>query len=363
MRTPDLNIADVQPLPSPAEVLASLPQSTAQADFVAHSRQTLREILFGDDPRLVAIVGPCSLHDVTAAREYAHRLADLAYELDERIVLVMRTYFEKPRTVGGWKGLLLDPQLDGSGNISHGLRLARGLLREILDLGLPTATEFLDPLSPPYLADLVCWTAIGARTSESQLHRQMASALSMPIGFKNSTDGNVRHAIHGIKAAAQRHTFLGLAADGRAAAIHTLGNSDCHLVLRGGASGPNYAPEQISEADVLLARAGLPRSIVVDCSHDNSGRSPERQPGVLKEVIRQVSAGRSAIKGVMLESNLFFGNQPHPGAQGTARYGVSITDGCMDWPLTERCLREAYHALGSRLAGSRLSAAEPVLAK
>ncbi|ACB75502.1 3-deoxy-7-phosphoheptulonate synthase [Opitutus terrae] len=361
MRTPDLNVAAISPLPAPAELLATLPRTPAQADFVAHSRQTLREILFGDDPRLLAIVGPCSIHDVAAAREYARRLADLAYELDDRIVIVMRAYFEKPRTVGGWKGLLLDPHLDGSGDIARGLQLARGLLRDILDLGLPTATEFLDPVSPQYLADLVCWTAVGARTAESQPHRQLASALPMPIGFKNSTDGNLRNAVHGIKAAAQRHTYFGLTADGRSAAIHTRGNPDCHLVLRGGSAGPNYSAEHLVEADVLLAKAGLHRTIMVDCSHDNSGRVPERQPRILADVTRQILAGRTALRGVMLESNLFAGNQPHPPPTGPLRYGVSITDACMDWSMTQQCLRAAYRSLAPRFVSA--PAPEPAFAK
>lgn len=352
-RTVDQNIADLQPLPGPAELMASLPRTLRQADFVRHSRQTIREILFGGDPRLLVVVGPCSIHDLSAARDYARRLAALSCELDDRLVIVMRAYFEKPRTVGGWKGLLFDPHLDGSDDIAEGLHLARLLLQDILDLGLPTATEFLELVSPQYLADLVCWTAIGARTSESQPHRQLASGLSMPVGFKNGTDGNVRNAIHGIKAAAQRHTFFGVTPDGRAAAVRTRGNPDCHLVLRGGSGGPNYSAAHTAAADVLLAKASLRRSIMIDCSHDNSGRSPERQPAVLAAVVQQIAAGTHPITGVMLESNLVAGSQPHPQPGVTPRYGVSITDGCMDWATTERCLRETYRALAPRFEPAR----------
>lgn len=352
-RTVDLNIVDLQPLPGPAELLGKFPRTLRQADFVRHSRQAIREILFGGDPRLLVVVGPCSIHDVAAARDYARQLAALASELDDRLLIVMRAYFEKPRTVGGWKGLLFDPHLDGSDDIEEGLHLARRLLQDVLDLGLPTATEFLESVSPQYLADLVCWSAIGARTAESQPHRQLASGLSMPVGFKNSTDGSVRNAIHGIKTAAQRHSFFGITPDGRAAAVRTRGNPDCHLVLRGGTAGPNYAPKQVAAADVMLAKASLQRSIVIDCSHDNSGRSPERQPLVLADVVQQVLAGRHPITGVMLESNLAGGNQPHPLPGEVLRYGVSITDGCMDWATTERCLRETHRALAPRFAAER----------
>jgi len=344
--TADLRISACRPLPPPAQLLASLPKTPAQAELVRRSRTTVHGILTGEDPRLLVVVGPCSIHDLEAGREYGRRLAALARELDDRLVIVLRAYFEKPRTGCGWQGLILDPDLDGTGDIAKGLRLARGFLREMLDLGLPTATEFLDPLSPQYLADLVCWTAIGARTSESQMHRQMASGLSMPLGFKNGTDGEVHGAVHGIKAAGKGQSFLGISADGRAAAVRTQGNPDCHIVLRGGASGPNYSAADLAEVESRLEAAGVSRAIVVDCSHDNSGRRPERQPGILEEVIGQALSGNHSIVGVMLESNLCGGSQAL--APGKLRYGVSITDGCLGWQDTEACLRGAHAALAPR---------------
>lgn len=353
-RTSDLNVLEYRPLPTPTELLAVLPKTSAQAAFVCERRQAIRRILSGDDRRLLIVVGPCSIHDLAAGRDYAQRLAALADELDDRLVIVMRAYFEKPRTNGGWKGLLLDPHLDGTGDVAQGLRLARQFLCDVLDLGLATATEFLDPISPQYLADLVCWTAIGARTSESQTHRQLASGLSMPLGFKNGTDGNIRSAVNAIAAAAHGQTFLGIGADGQAAAIRTGGNPDCHLVLRGGAGGPNYSAPQIAIVEAMLAQAGLTRPILVDCSHDNSGRQPDRQPDVLQEVVSQICAGNRSIIGLMIESNLFGGNQPTPVLSHPSRYGVSITDGCLDWPTTQRCLRQAHAALAGRFTSPNL---------
>jgi len=349
-RTSDLNVIEYRSLPTPTELLAALPKTAAQSAFVHERRQVIRRILSGEDRRLLMIVGPCSIHDLDAGREYARRLAALADELDNRLVVVMRAYFEKPRTTTGWKGLLLDPHLDGTCDVIQGLQLARQFLRDVLDLGLATATEFLDPISPQYLADLICWSAIGARTSESQTHRQLASGLSMPVGFKNSTDGNIRNAVNAIKAAVLGQTFLGIASDGRAASIRTRGNPDCHLVLRGGATGPNYTAPQIAAVEALLEKAGVSHSILVDCSHDNSHRQPERQPGVFHNVIGQINAGNRSIVGLMLESNLFAGNQPVPIRQKALRYGISITDGCLDWPSTERCLCEAHAALSHRIA-------------
>jgi 3-deoxy-7-phosphoheptulonate synthase len=260
----------------------------------------------------------------------------------------MRVYFEKPRTTVGWKGLIMDPHLDGSHDIATGLRTARTFLREVLDLGLPTATELLDPITPQYIADLICWSAIGARTAESQTHRQMASGLSMPLGFKNGTDGSITTAINAIKAAAQPHTFLGINLDGRASAIVTRGNPDCHVVLRGGSAGANYSRSHIAQTEQLLAKAGLPKAILVDCSHDNSAKQPERQPDVVRELLGQIAAGNTSIMGAMLESNLEAGNQPFPQPKEKLRYGVSITDACIDWATTEKLVRDLHAALTPR---------------
>jgi len=347
-RTSDLNILECKPLPSPAELLTTLPKTGAQAALVCRSRRMIHDILSGVDPRLLVVVGPCSIHDIAAGREYGRRLAALAHELDDRLMIVMRTYFEKPRTNVGWQGLIFDPRLDGSGDIALGLRLARRFLGEMLDLGLPTATEFLGPISPQYIADLVCWAAIGARNVESQLQRQLASGLSMPLGFKNGTEGMLPSTVNAILAAGQIQTFLGITSAGCVAAVRTCGNQDCHIVLRGGASGPNYSAAHLAAVESLLDQAGLPRAIMVDCNHDNSGRQPERQPGILAEVVGQILAGNRSIIGVMVESNLCGGRQPLGRCLNGLRYGVSITDGCLDWPATERCLRETHAALAPR---------------
>jgi 3-deoxy-7-phosphoheptulonate synthase len=317
---------------------------------VSRARREIHRLIFTDDKRFLFIVGPCSIHDLDAGRDYAKRLAALAREVADRVMIVMRVYFEKPRTTVGWKGLVMDPHLDGSNDIAAGLRLARTFLRDVLDLGLPTATELLDPITPQYIADLICWSAIGARTAESQTHRQMASGLSMPLGFKNGTDGSITTAINAIKAAAQPHTFLGINLDGAASAIVTRGNPDCHIVLRGGATGPNYSPTHIAQTEQFLAKAGLPKSILVDCSHDNSSKQPERQPEVVRAVLNQVSAGSASIMGAMVESNLGPGNQPFPQPREKLRYGVSITDACIDWPTTESLVREIHAVLAPRFA-------------
>jgi 3-deoxy-7-phosphoheptulonate synthase len=268
-------------------------------------------------------------------------------------MIVMRVYFEKPRTTVGWKGLIMDPHLDGSNDIAAGLRIARTFLRDVLDLGLPTATELLDPITPQYIADLVCWSAIGARTAESQTHRQMASGLSMPIGFKNGTDGSVQTAVNAIRAASQPQTFLGINLEGAASAVVTAGNPNCHIVLRGGSSGPNYSREHIARTEQQLEAAGLIKSIMVDCSHDNSAKMPERQPEVMRALLAQVEAGNSSILGGMIESNLLAGSQPFPQPIEKLRRGVSITDGCIDWATTESLVREVHAALASRFAPVR----------
>lgn len=350
LRTSDINVVETRPLPTPAALLEELPKSAAQADFVTRARREIHRLIFTDDRRLLLIVGPCSIHDLAAGREYASRLATLARAVADRMMIVMRVYFEKPRTTVGWKGLIMDPHLDGSHDLAAGLRLGRTFLRDVLDLGLPTATEFLDPITPQYMADLVCWGAVGARTTESQTHRQMASGLSMPLGFKNGTDGSLQSALNAIKAASQPQTFLGINLAGAASAIVTRGNPDCHIVLRGGGNGPNYSPEHIARTEELLARVGLPKSILVDCSHDNSAKQPERQPEVMRALLAQIAAGNTSIMGAMLESNLSAGNQPFPQPREKLRYGVSITDGCIDWATTESLIREVHASLAPRFA-------------
>jgi len=347
-KTSDINVVETSVLPSPAQLVDELPKTESQAAFIARAREEIRRLIFTDDKRFLLVVGPCSIHDTAAGAEYAQKLAKLSREVSDRIMIVMRVYFEKPRTTVGWKGLIMDPRLDGSHDIAAGLRAARAFLREVLDLGLPTATELLDPITPQYIADLVCWSAIGARTTESQTHRQMASGLSMPLGFKNSTDGTIQAAINAIKAASQSQTFLGISMDGAASAVTTRGNPNCHIVLRGGSAGPNYSPAHIAEVEKLLTKAGLPKTILVDCSHDNSAKQPERQPEVLRDILAQIAAGNASILGAMLESNLQAGNQPFPQPKENLRPGVSITDGCIDWTTTEKVVREIHAALAPR---------------
>ncbi len=349
-RPPGLNLTESRPLPTPAELAATLPRTATHSERVNTHRNAIRQTMLGLDPRLVVIVGPCSIHDVEAGREYASRLARLARELDDRLLIVMRTYFEKPRTALGWPGLIHDPELDASGDVARGLHLARALLRDVVDLGLPTATEFLDPIVPHYLADLVCWAAIGARTSESQPHRQLASGLAMPVGFKNSTDGRFQTAVNAIKAARRPHILLGVLPDGRPGAFQTQGNAHCHIVLRGGALGPNYNASHVATVESILTRENLPRSIMVDCSHDNSSRQPDYQPDILADVLLQLNSGTRSLFGVMLESNLLAGSQPLRLPRSQLRPGLSITDPCLDWHVTEHCLREAHAMLAPRFA-------------
>ncbi len=349
-KTSDINVVETRALPSPAALIAELPKSETQAEFVAQARQDVHRIIFTNERRFLLIVGPCSIHDLKAGREYARRLAALAAEVSDRVMIVMRVYFEKPRTTVGWKGLIMDPHLDGSHDIAAGLRLARTFLRDVLDLGLATATEFLDPITPQYIADLVCWSAIGARTAESQTHRQMASGLSMPMGFKNGTDGSVQTAINAIRAASQPQTFLGINLDGAASAVVTAGNPNCHIVLRGGSAGPNYSREHVQKTEQALEAAGLIKSILVDCSHDNSKKKPELQPEVMRDLLSQITAGNTSIMGAMIESNLEAGSQPFPQPIYKLRRGVSITDGCIGWETTEALVRETYASLGKRFS-------------
>jgi 3-deoxy-7-phosphoheptulonate synthase len=347
-KTSDINVVETRSLPSPAQLLAEIPKTEKQASFVTQAREEISRIIFTDEKRFLLLIGPCSIHDTVAGADYARKLAALSREVADRIMIVMRVYFEKPRTTVGWKGLIMDPHLDGSHDIAAGLRTARTFLLEVLDAGLPTATELLDPITPQYIADLVCWSAIGARTAESQTHRQMASGLSMPLGFKNGTDGSIQTAINAIKAAAQPQTFLGINLDGNASAIVTRGNPHCHLVLRGGAPGPNYSAAHIAQSEQLLTKAHLRPTILVDCSHDNSSKQPERQPEVMRNLLTQIGAGNASIMGAMIESNLGGGSQPFPQPKEKLRYGVSITDGCIDWPTTEALIREIHAGLAPR---------------
>ena len=337
----NLRISNSDTLPPPNELVEEIARNDFQKEMVARSRACLHEIIHGRDRRMIAVVGPCSIHDLEACREYAEKFARLSRELGDRLYLVLRVYFEKPRTTVGWKGLIMDPQLNGSCDIPRGLCIARTFLGEVLDLGIPTATELLDPITPQYLADSLCWAAIGARTSESQTHRQMASGLSMPVGFKNATSGDLKAGINGIIAATQPQTFLGIADDGRASAVTTEGNPDCQLILRGGSGGPNYAANIVAQARQGLEEAGLPASLMIDCSHANSEKDPNRQPAVLDAVLEQIGQGNDAIHAVMVESHLHGGSQSFPQPLSDLQYGVSITDGCIDWATTEACLRRA----------------------
>ena len=341
----DLHISSNIPLPAPALLLTEVERSHEQAEFIAESRQHIRNILNGEDQRLLVICGPCSIHDPKAGIEYAHKLAKLAEQVKHQIYIVMRVYFEKPRTTVGWKGLIMDPKLDGSDNIPEGLRQARLFLREIIDIGLPTATELLDPITPQYIADLISWSAIGARTTESQTHRQMASGLSMPLGFKNTTTGDLIAAVNAIKAASQSQTFLGVSEQGVASAVTTSGNPDCHIILRGGDNGPNYGADDIAVTSDLLIENGLHPSVMIDASHANCGKKQERMPAVFDEIVRQRTAGNNHVTGAMLESNLVAGNQSFPQPIDELTYGQSITDQCIDWDTTEAILLKAAAAL------------------
>ena len=337
----DINITSKTLLPTPSALCEEIEKTESAARFVAESREAINKIIFGNDRRLLVVVGPCSIHDLQAGREYAQKLAKLAHELDDRMLLVMRVYFEKPRTTVGWKGLIMDPKLDGTSDIPEGLRIARRFLREVIELGVPTATELLDPITPQYIADLISWSAIGARTTESQTHRQMASGLSMPLGFKNGTDGGLDVAINAIKAASQPQTFLGIDNQGQANALTTNGNPNCHIVLRGGSKGPNFSSDAVAAAHEKLTKAGLTPAIMTDCSHANSEKDPSRQPEVFKEIVRQSLVDASVI-GAMVESNIHHGSQSFPQPVADLKYGVSITDGCIDWDCTEKMLRQAH---------------------
>jgi 3-deoxy-7-phosphoheptulonate synthase len=344
-QTQDLNVSDFIPLVPPGMLCRELPMTEAANRTVVAGRQAIKRILRQEDPRLLVIVGPCSIHDPEAALEYAGRLNALQQELQDRLCIVMRVYFEKPRTTVGWKGLIYDPHLDGSDDLPAGLRLARQLLLTINAMGLPAGTEMLDPITPQYLSDLISWAAVGARTTESQTHREMASGLSMPVGFKNSTEGVLRVAIDALEAARHPHTFVGVDTEGRTAVVRTRGNPWGHVVLRGGHARPNYDADSITTACGQLRQAGMAPVLMVDCSHANSGKRHEHQEEVWDTVVQQRVAGNSAIIGLMVESNLHAGNQKIPHELEQLRYGVSVTDACVSWETTERMLRQAHMAL------------------
>jgi 3-deoxy-7-phosphoheptulonate synthase len=346
-RVRDQRIEDVVSLVTPAEMLEELPLSGEQEDVVLRGRSEISGLVNNGDDRLLVVVGPCSVHDPDAALDYARRLSARAAELNDDLLVAMRVYFEKPRTTTGWKGLINDPHLDGSGDVNTGLRMARRLLLKVLELGLPIGCEFLDPITPQYISDAVAWGAIGARTTESQIHRQLASGLSMPVGFKNTTDGEVGAAVDAVRAASTPHAFAGIDVTGTPAILHTHGNPDCHVILRGGRGGPNYGDASVAEALTKLQAAGLPQRLVIDASHDNSGKDQSRQPDVAADIAGQVGAGNTAIVGVMLESFICEGRQDlDPGRELT--YGQSITDACMAWDTTLAVLDQLAEAVRKR---------------
>jgi 3-deoxy-7-phosphoheptulonate synthase len=331
--TDDVRIKRLRPLIPPAILIEELPLSLAEAAFVSERRKAIGAVICGQDPRLLVVVGPCSIHDPAAALDYAGRLERVARQYVDDLLIVMRTYFEKPRTTVGWKGLINDPDLDGSFSINRGLRIARGFLLELVRAGVATGTEFLDPISPQFIADLVCWGAIGARTSESQVHRELASGLSMPVGFKNGTGGDVGIALDAIRASRYPHQFLSVTKQGLAAIVETSGNEHTHLILRGGGGKPNYDAASVGQASAALRAAGVNEGLMVDCSHANSGKDPKKQPLVAQDLARQIEGGERAIMGVMIESFLVGGNQS-VGPRSALTVGQSVTDACLGWDET-----------------------------
>lgn len=346
IKTSDLHVVETCPLLAPIEVKAELPITSTIAKVVSNARARIRNILNGSDRRLLVVVGPCSIHDVKAAREYAEKLAKFRDQVSDALEIVMRVYFEKPRTTVGWKGLINDPHLNGTFDINYGIRLARGLLLDVAKLGLPSATELLDPIVPQYLADLISWTAIGARTTESQTHREMSSGLSMPVGFKNGTDGSIDVAINALLSARQPHRFLGVNNEGMASIITTTGNPDGHIVLRGGKQGPNYDSVHVEAIANRLKDRKLQPYMMVDCSHDNSGQDYNLQPTVLQDIAEQVRNGSEHIVGIMLESHLNRGKQPLK-ELSKLEYGKSITDGCINFETTTDILIDLANAVRS----------------
>lgn len=350
--TVDVNISQLDPIPAPRHFIKAMPLNAAQARLVLESRQAIKDVLHGRDDRLLVVVGPCSIHDPRAAQEYAQRLAGVNRELKDRLVIVMRVYFEKPRTTVGWKGLINDPDLDGSFDIRKGLWLARKVLTDVLSAGIPAATEWLDPITPQYLCDAVSWGAIGARNTESQVHRQLASGMSMPIGFKNATDGSVDVAVDSCYAAGHRHTFFGIDHEGQAAAVETLGNPDCHLVLRGSKHGPNYDRESVRHAletirQTMPAGSAATHGLIIDASHGNSGKDEHRQIGVVEELADRIASGEEGITGLMAESFIEGGNQA-PAPLDQLVYGQSVTDRCISWTDTRTLLGHLADAVDER---------------
>ncbi|MCE1185785.1 MAG: 3-deoxy-7-phosphoheptulonate synthase [Rhodocyclales bacterium] len=349
-QTENLNGAAFDRMPSPAEIAARVPLTDAARQSVLNGRQTLQAILDRQDPRIFVVVGPCSIHDPVAGLDYARRLKVLADEVSDTLVLVMRVYFEKPRTSTGWKGYINDPYMNDSFRIDEGMEKARQFLLDVNNLGLPAGTEALDPIAPQYYGDLISWTAIGARTSESQTHREMASGLSTPVGFKNGTDGSLDAAVNGILSASHTHSFLGINDEGQSSIIRTRGNGYGHVVLRGGGGRPNYDTVSVALTEKALAKAKLPTNIVVDCSHANSWKNPDYQPLVMRDVAHQIREGNRSIVGLMIESNLEAGNQSIPANLAELRYGCSVTDACVDWGTTEEMIRGTREILRETLA-------------
>ena len=337
-RLHNINVLSSELLPTPEQIKQGLPLTPPAEEFVVRSRQSVRRILDREDPRLFVVVGPCSIHDVVAAREYASRLRGLAQRVDQTMLLLMRVYFEKPRTTVGWKGLINDPDMDDSFHVEKGIKVARELLLYLADIGMPAATEALDPIMPQYLSELITWTAIGARTTESQTHREMASGLSTPVGFKNGTDGSLTVAINALQSARHPHHFLGITQQGQSAVFRTRGNKYGHIVLRGGGARTNYDSVSLALCEGELAKAGLPPNVVVDCSHGNSNKDPGLQPLVAENLGNQIQDGNRSIVGFMLESNLHWGSQPLSANRAELKYGVSVTDACIDWETTEGLL-------------------------
>jgi len=353
-QTENLNIEAFEAMPTPEEIHRRVPMTDAAEKSVVAGRRAMQAILDRKDPRLFVVVGPCSIHDPVAGIDYAKRLKALADEVADTLLLVMRVYFEKPRTSTGWKGYINDPRMDDSFHIEEGMQKAREFLLAVNELGLPAATEALDPIAPQYLGDLIAWTAIGARTSESQTHREMSSGLSTPVGFKNGTDGSVDAAINAIISASKPHSFLGINMQGRSSVVRTRGNRYGHLVLRGGGDRPNYDTVSVAMAEQALAKAKLAQNIVVDCSHANSYKKPELQPLVMHDCVNQIRLGNQSIVGLMIESFIEAGNQTIPDDLSKLRYGCSVTDACVDWPTTEQMIRDAHAALHDLLP-SRIS--------
>lgn len=339
--TENLNVAAFDAMPTPEEIHAKLPISEKAAHTVTHGRNLLRKILDRKDPRIFVVVGPCSIHDPVAGLDYARRLKALSDEVGDVMQIIMRVYFEKPRTTVGWKGYINDPFMDDSFRVDIGMQKAREFLLQINELGLPTGTEALDPISPQYYGDLITWTAIGARTTESQTHREMSSGLSTPVGFKNATNGDLSVAVNAILSSSRPHSFLGINGAGKVAVVRTKGNPYGHVVLRGGDGRPNYDTVSVSIAEQAMVKAKLPANIVVDCSHANSSKKPELQPLVMADVVNQIRGGSKSLVGVMIESNIEAGNQPIPADLSQLKYGCSVTDGCVDWGTTEKMIRDA----------------------